>query len=225
MTNELTFFLFIAFYLLSALASYKMGRRFLELFIIVSSISLYCISGKMFDFFGLTASAGAAGYAGIFLATDMLTEQYGKSAGYKMVRIGVISIIMFMIITQVSLLFSPMEFSQELSNSMGVVFGTSLRLFTGSIIAYIAAQHFDVWFYHFIHSKTGNKFLWIRNNLSTATSQLIDSAIFVTVGFYGVVPSLWNVFIGAYIIKLGIALIDTPFIYMSRKLKPLDINE
>lgn len=225
MSNELLLILFTFFNLFVVLACYKMGRRFLELYIIVATVSLYCVAGKLFSFFGFTTGPAISAYAGIFLATDMLTEKYGKKAGYHMIRIGFLSAILFMSITQISLFFTPMPFVDNLSNSMDVVFGTSLRIFIASIIAYVIAQHFDVWFYHFLHQKTGDKFLWIRNNFSTGISQFIDSVLFFSIAFYGVIPNLFALMMTGYVMKLCIALLDTPFMYWSKKMTPLDHRE
>ncbi len=222
MSNELVLILFVFFNLGVVLTCYKMGRRFLELYIIVAMISVYCMAGKLFDFFGLPVNPSVATYSGIFLATDMLTEKYGKGIGYRMIRIGFMSACLFVAMTQIALLFTPLNAVAVLSDSMGVVFGTSLRIFIGGASAYLIAQHFDVWFYHFLHQKTGDKFLWIRNNFSTGVSQFIDSVIFFSIAFYGVIPNLVEIIIVGYLIKLGVALLDTPFMYLSKKVIPLD---
>lgn len=54
---------------------------------------------------------------------------------------------------------------------------------------------------------------WLRNNLSTMTSQFVDTIIFITIAFYGVVDNLPAMIVGQYVIKLLLALGDTPFFY------------
>ena len=204
------------------LGCYKAGRGWLEIYIVVATVTIYCIAGKLSSFMGLSVSPSAATYAGIFLATDMLTERYGKKIGYRMIRLSFFAGILFMVITQFALLLEPLTDVQILSDGMDTVFGTSMRIFIASITAYVIAQHFDVWFYHFLNEKTSGRFLWLRNNLSTGTSQLIDSVIFFSVAFYGVIPNLLEVIMVGYLMKLAIALLDTPFMYLSKKIKPLD---
>ena len=222
MTNELILILFILFNLGAVLGCYKMGRRYLELYIIVALICGYCIAGKMFSAFGFPVSIAIATYSGIFLATDMLTEKYGKAVGYRMIRIGFLGALIFTAVTQIALFITPLAPMQELADAMDIVFGMSLRVFIGGTIAYVIAQHFDVWFYHFLHQKTGDKYLWIRNNGSTAISQLIDTVIFVSIAFYGIMPNIMSVLIVGYISKLCIAFLDTPFMYLSKRITPLD---
>lgn len=57
--------------------------------------------------------------------------------------------------------------------------------------------------------------LWLRNNGSTAASQLLDTAIFYGIAFFGIVPlaDLIQLIIATYLLKVVIALIDTPFVY------------
>lgn len=224
MTNELLFILFTLFCLGSALLCYRFGRAGLEIYIIVSTVTLYCAGGKLISLFGFTVNFSTATYAGIFLATDILTEKYGKEAGYKMIRRAFAAALLFMAILQFSLLFTPVPYIEALSGGMDTVFGTSLRLFFASITAYLVAQHLDVWLYHFFQTKTGGKYLWLRNNFSTSISQCVDSIMFLTIAFYGVVPNLIEIIWVGYIAKLLIALCDTPFMYLSRKITPLDLK-
>ncbi len=196
MSNELLLILFVFANLFVVLVCFSAGRRWLEAYIIVATVTLYCVAGKLFSFFDLPVNAAAATYAGIFLATDMLTERYGKKVGFRMIRVGFFSALLFMGITQFALLVTPLSDVEGLSSAMDTVFGTSLRIFIGSVTAYVVAQHFDVWFYHFLNNKTSGRFLWLRNNVSTGTSQLIDNILFFTIAFYGVIPNLVEVIRG-----------------------------
>ena len=60
---------------------------------------------------------------------------------------------------------------------------------------------------------------WLRNNVSTMTSQFIDTAIFITIAFYGNVPDLFIMIVSQYVIKCIMALLDTPFFYFFTKTK------
>ena len=65
----------------------------------------------------------------------------------------------------------------------------------------------------FLETKTGERHLWLRNNLSTAVSQFLDSFIFIAIAFYGVMP-IWPLIVGQWIIKMAIAILDTPVVYL-----------
>lgn len=203
-----------------------MGKIWLQAFLITSYIITLCITTKFFDFFGFTASAGLVTYAGIFLATDMLTEKYGKAVGFQTVRMSFFVGVVFILMTQMNLFFEPLRFSQEHSDAMSVVYGSTIRVMAAGFFAYLIAQHFDVWIYHRISEMTKGRFLWMRNIGSTIMSQVIDSILFFTLAFYGTMPN--NVFVQiiftGIILKVLIALLDTPFMYLSKRIKPFDVE-
>jgi uncharacterized integral membrane protein (TIGR00697 family) len=92
-----------------------------------------------------------------------------------------------------------------------------------SLIAYIIANNFDVWWYEIIHKRFKTlKNLYIRNIGSTVISQLIDNTVFVLLAFAGTVPNnvLWQIWLAGYVIKVIVALSDTPFMYLSYSIKP-----
>jgi uncharacterized integral membrane protein (TIGR00697 family) len=78
-------------------------------------------------------------------------------------------------------------------------------------------QHHDVWAYGFWREKTDGRHLWLRNNASTMVSQAIDTVIFISLAFYVVLPNsiLFQMMVGQYAIKLLIAALDTPFMYLA----------
>ena len=101
--------------------------------------------------------------------------------------------------------------------------GTTWRIAAASLIAYIIAQNHDVWAYHFWKKTFKGKHLWLRNNLSTGVSQIIDSILFASIAFYGIAPVI-PIILSTIVVKFIIAALDTPFLYGIRwyfeKVKP-----
>ena len=97
------------------------------------------------------------------------------------------------------------------------IMGQSFRVVAASLTAYIIAQFNDVFIFHKLKEKTNGKHKWLRNNLSTMTSQLIDTAIFITIAFIGTVPNIWVMIASQYLIKFTYSLLDTPFFYLLTK--------
>ena len=97
------------------------------------------------------------------------------------------------------------------------------------MIAYAISQFHDVWLYHHIGEKTQKRHLWLRNNLSTMVSQLIDTVIFCGIAFWGVFPTLIfiEIAVTTYLFKLAVAVMDTPFIYLAKRMakNPHEISE
>lgn len=177
---------------------------------------------KTMEFFGLTATLGNIAYGSIFLATDAISEKYGLKEAKKAVIIGFVSLLFFVLVMQISLLFTPQ--SGDVHTAMDVIFGLIPRIALGSLIAYILSQWFDVYLFQFIKKKSVNdEKLYLRNIVSTVSSQLIDTLIFVPIAFLGVfeLAIVLDIFITTYFIKLLIALIDTPFIYWIKSMTPV----
>ena len=183
---------------------------------------------KSIDLFGLSTTAGSVLYASTFLCTDILSEKYGKKSAQKAVYIGTAISILWLVGTQITLALKPNE-SDFINESLTNVLNTVPRIMVASLIAYIISQSVDVMMYHLIWKKTGNNKtgLWIRNNGSTLTSQLVDSVIFVTIAFLGVYETkvFISILVTTYLLKAVIALMDTPFIYLARKVKTIDFEE
>ena len=92
-----------------------------------------------------------------------------------------------------------------------------------SMIAYLISQYFDVWLFNYLKKRSFNKFLWFRNNLSTIASSLVDNTVFSIFAWILFNPepvSVYNVImiyiLGTYLLRIIIALFDTPFIYLAK---------
>ncbi|BDQ34573.1 queuosine precursor transporter [Pseudodesulfovibrio portus] len=174
---------------------------------------------KTVELFGLTTTLGNVLYASVFLATDLLSEFYGKKEAKKGVLLGFVALVMMVGYMQMALYFQPAadDFAQP---HLSALFGFLPRIALASMIAYLVSQLHDVWAFHAIRERTGGKFLWLRNNASTMVSQLLDSAIFCVIAFWGLFPV--NVFLeillSTYVIKVVVAGLDTPFIYMAKRI-------
>ena len=172
---------------------------------------------KTVEIFGITATLGNIVYAGSYLATDILSERYGRSAAARGVGVGFFAILSATLIMQIAVLFEPAA-SDQVSSSLQVVFGVLPRIAIASVLAYAVSQSHDVWAFH--HWKVRfPALLWLRNNMSTIVSQLIDSVVFTVVAFVGVFPTaiLVEIALSTYLFKVLVALVDTPFLYLATR--------
>ena len=114
-----------------------------------------------------------------------------------------------------------------MSEAIHNVFSSTPRMLISSLAVYAVSQVFDVWLYHkwwaFTEKKCGNKkkFLWLRNNGSTLISQIINTLLFTLLAFYGTydMETLFSVFLSSYVIFIFTSLLDTPVIYLARRVK------
>jgi len=144
-----------------------------------------------------------------FPITDIITDVYGKREANVTVWIGFVSQLTTILILEVCMLFPGDTAKLEPFHVGGWV------VFVGSAIAYLTSQFWDVYFFHWIKENwTGDKHLWIRNNLSTFSSQLINSTIFISFVFG--IDELLVMMSGSILVKWVIALLDTPFVYLGK---------
>ncbi len=220
--NEILFIVSILFNFIGIIISYKIFRKTgLFVWVAISTIIANIEATKCIDMFGISVTLGNVIYSTIFLATDILSEMYGGKEARRAVKIGFFSMLVFTVLTQIDLLFIPN--SQDLVNdSMHIIFGFMPRFCFASILTYIISNTLDTYLYDIIKNKLPqDKFLWVRNNCSTMISQLIDSILFTFIAFVGIYS--WKVVINltivTYTVKLIVAILDTPFIYIAKKIE------
>jgi uncharacterized integral membrane protein (TIGR00697 family) len=236
MPNELLWILFLIFELAAAVVLLKaFGRVGLYGLIVMNVILCNIQVQKLVQMVGLTFTLGNVLYGAIFFATDLLGELYGKREARRAVWLGFAVMLVTMIAMLFAVEFRPHPDSagtqtalEELFKSFGELASPSLlirdvsfpRIVLASLIAYLISQFHDVWAFHFWKAKTRDRHLWLRNNASTWVSQLIDSAVFCTLAFAGAFPAgiFVQILVTTYAIKLVVAALDTPFIYLGRRL-------
>ena len=221
--NELLWLGFALLDLTLVLVVFKLfGRSGLFAMIVFNLLLCNIQVMKTVELFGLTTTLGNVLYASVFFATDLLSEFFGKDAAKKGVLLGFLALVTATLYMQIALLFVPSaeDFAQP---HLAVIFGFMPRVALASMAAYLVSQWHDVWAFHFWKQKTHGRFLWLRNNLSTLASQLLDSVIFCVIAFVGVFESgVWvQILVTTYVFKVIVAVLDTPFIYLARKVVPV----
>lgn len=212
--DELLYILITILSLTLVLLAMRLGPQFLIGVVVTLLLTANIFSGRLTVVFGFINTMALPIYAAIFLATDSAAEHFGKKVAYQIVLIGIFAQICMVMLSQMIIRTSYYG-DPLITESLTAIFGFLPRIVLGSLVAYTISQYFDVTVYHFLKEKYQGKHLWLRNCLSTTISQGLDSAIFLLIAFYGVLPKLGELYISVWIFKIVIALIDTPFIYLS----------
>lgn len=178
-------------------------------------VSTYTASKIGLAFEGTYISVAVALYSATFLLTDTLGELWGKKMALRAVLAGFAGQVI-MIATNLIVLAAPAAPFWGHQEAFDVVLGITPRLALASVVAYAAAQTCDVFVFDKLKRLFRGRWLFLRNNGSTAISQSVDSCIFFGIGFWGLVPDLGELITTAIFIKLLIALLDTPFLYLIR---------
>lgn len=225
MTNEILFFTSAIVYFCLVLAVYRFFGIFgLFAWIGFSTVIANIEVVKTIELFGMTATLGNVVYGTIFLCTDIIHEKYGKKAAQKAVYLGFFTLLAMLILMQMVLLFTPHEtdFAQE---SLQTIFGLMPKIVIGSLAAYFISQNLDVRLYGYCKKRwPSDKFLWLRN-ATTAISQLVDSLVFTLIAFYTTYGTeVWfEIFLTTYILKFIVSVLDTPFLYWAKKIRPNEV--
>lgn len=201
----------------------------LSMIFVVCLVIANVVSGRVLhtgvNLFGspVTLPGAALCYCLTFLATDVISELWGKKEANRIVKFGFFGQLLATALIMLTGYLPVAEGFENVAEAYETLLGQSFWFAVGSLVAYLISQTWDVWFFHkirtyFVNKDGNNSKRWIWNNLSTMTSQIIDTVIFIFIAFgIGVglpLPVLINMAIGQYIFKFVLALIDTPFFYI-----------
>ena len=225
MRNEMLWAGMLIVNFLAILFAYvRFGRIGLYIWIPISTILANIQVVMLVDLFGFGTTLGNILYAGGFLVTDILAENYGREYAKKAVKIGFFSLIVMTIIMQIAVNFTPSNVEEGILTFNGVkrIFDFMPRIVIASLISYWVSQTHDIWAYEKWRERfSERRHIWIRNNMSTMVSQLIDNSLFTIIAFWGIYPKevLLEIFITTYFMKFIVAVFDTPFVYIASHLK------
>jgi hypothetical protein len=171
----------------------------------------------------LVLPGAALAYALTFFASDCYAELYGRRAAQVLVNTAFFMnfVVLGLVFTTIAAPAAPSSIDPT---AFRQVLGASANVVVGSLVAYLLSQNWDVLVFHGLRERFDGKYLWLRNVASTASSQLIDTVVFVGIAFYllpqaGFGPDLptavvLGLLVGQYALKLAIAVLDTPFVYL-----------
>ena len=148
-----------------------------------------------------------------------MSEKYGAKESRKAIILGVVSQVIFVIMTQMALLYVPA--SEDLAQeSMKGLFSINLRVSIASIVMYFVSNMADIYIFEKIKEKVPGK-LWLRNNVSTMICNSLENYFFSFLAFAGLmdIPTILSIATLASVLEIVIAACDTPFLYLSKKLK------
>ncbi len=170
-----------------------------------------------FGWFRFEISVGILPYPITFLITDIISEIYGKKKANQVVVAGIIASVFSMGIIYISNIVPATDWSPVKNDTFTHVFGLSPVAVLASMMAYLFAQFIDIRIFHFWKAKTKGKHLWLRNNFSTFSSQLIDTlTVLLLLCSFGVIE--WEFFgkllLSGFLFKIIIAALDTPILYI-----------
>lgn len=185
---------------------------------ITATLASNIMAGKMISILGLIIPAGALAFPISFAVTDVINEVIGKDEARDFVKNGFLASILFSALIFLSIYIPPASF-WDLQTEYTAVLASVPRVALGGLTAFLLSQNLDVHIFHKLKMIHGSDKLWIRNNVSTIIAQFVDSSIFITIAFIGTMPikELGIMIVSQWIIKMSLAVIDTPIVYAGVK--------
>ena len=198
------------------------GKAGLTAWVAIATVLANIITAKNVNVFGLSTAIGTVMFASTFLATDILTECYSVEDAKKAVKIGLFSNVILIISTQIALLYTPSPFDYA-NDAMQTLFSLNLRISIASAVMYYIANMADIYVFSKIRQKTGEKKLWVRNNVATILCNCLENFGFIGLAFAGIydLKTILTIAISTSIIEMLVAICDTPFLYAARKIKDI----
>ncbi|MEL1239595.1 queuosine precursor transporter [Flavobacterium flavipallidum] len=190
---------------------------------ITNAVVAELIGGKLIYVGPYLMSVGILPWPIVFLTTDLINEYFGKQGVKKLSLITACLIAYCFVLLFVALKIPAVKGEGLVTDAQfHAVFGQSMWIIVGSITAFLVSQLIDVSIFHFFKRKTGNNMIWLRSTGSTVISQLFDSFIVLGIAFWmtGKINTeqyIASAFTG-YFVKLIIAILLTPLIYLGHSL-------
>ncbi len=214
------------------------GAAGLQAYVVVAVIgaNVQVLKPVQFAAYADPVALGTVLFASTYLATDILTEWYGRAAARRAVWLGFAGFLFWTVMMVLTLGHRPLtaeEAGEGLAWALGVhdamalLFTPAPAFFVAGMIAYLTSQFTDIWIYQAIRRLTRERHLWLRNNLSTWLSALVDNTVFSLFAWVILAPEpmafeplVFTYILGTYLLRVGLALLDTPFMYLARLIVP-----
>ncbi len=197
---------------------------------ITNAVVAELIGGKLIHVGSAVMSIGILPWPIVFVSTDLINEYFGEKGVRRLSLITASLIAYTFVILYIGMQIPAVDGENLVSDAQfNGVFGQSMWIIVGSIIAFITSQIIDVTIFHFVKNKTGNRMIWLRSTGSTVISQLFDSFIVLGIAFWLTGKMDTKTFIVSaftgYFVKLIIAVGLTPLIYLGHSIIEKYIHE
>jgi uncharacterized integral membrane protein (TIGR00697 family) len=190
---------------------------------ITNAVVAELIGGKLIYIGPYVMSVGIIPWPVVFITTDLINEYFGQKGVHKLSIITAGLIIYCFVLLYFALGIPAVKGDGLVTDAQfTAVFGQSLWIIVGSIVAFIISQAIDVTIFHFLRNKTGAKMIWLRSTGSTVISQFFDTFIVLGIAFYATGKMNLHTYLTSamvgYAVKLMIAIVMTPVIYLGHNL-------
>lgn len=196
------------------------GKAGIFAWIAVATVFANIFEAKNIMLFGLNLAAGHVMFGSVFLATDILSECYGKDQAKRGVWVGLFADVALIACTQLCRVYIPSALDTA-NPGVQRLFSMSVRITAASAVMFFISNWCDVLLFNKIKELTKGRFLWLRNNVATIVCNCLENFLFYILAFY---PSfsmgqIMSMGLATCLLEIVIGVCDTPFLYIATKLK------
>jgi len=203
--------------------------------------NLQVLKAVQFSVIETPIALGTILFSTTFLSTDILNEYFGPKTARRAVLLGFSAMLMLTLFMTLAIGFSPLpenfmgtdwEWGKANHDHLEALFLPIPSILLAGFTAYLISQILDIWIYQKIRDLSDNRFRWLRNNGSTMVSAFVDNTVFSILAWIILAPQplewtvVWKTYIiGTYFLRLFVALLDTPILYLAKHCLPKQANQ
>ncbi len=220
MVNEALFVITVLGVFAFVFSCFFLGRRWLYAAIVVNLIAISVFGAEVVSIFGQVTNVGNIFYAGVFFAGQLLVEHYGKEEGKKTIWLGFSCVLFLIVVEQIIVRYIPVAQSALISQAIKSLFVFVPRIALASLLAYLCSQSINIYLYSYLN-KFWQKKMWLKSITANFIGQFIDSIIFFSIAFVGVLSPaiLRETTVVGFATKFIVGLIAVPLLYLSYRFK------
>ena len=145
------------------------------------------IAGKTFDFFSFVLPCGVVIFPIVYVVNDVLAEIYGYEKARRVIILGFFINLIAVICYNITIWLPAPAFFEN-SEAFSIVLGSTFRLLIAGFVAYIVGSLVNARLMVYL-KKWDEEKLFLRCILSTLFGEGLDALIFITIGFFGTMPT------------------------------------
>lgn len=199
------------------LLAWRLDRTRLYGVMVLFLILISLTGGKVIEIFGHATNTGNVLYGAVFLATYFLIERYGKQEGIHAIRLSIVSLIFFMILARIAVAFQGAPETADFNTALEQLLSPSHRIALASLIAFVCSQSCNVALYLYLKNNMQHIGLWLRANTANLFAQVLDSVLFFSIAFWGVVSpeNVLDALLTGLVIKVVFMATASLLLYMN----------
>jgi uncharacterized integral membrane protein (TIGR00697 family) len=216
MFNEIFFFIQVGLVLAFTIWAARLGAKALAALIVLEGVLANLFVVKQTDLFGLTVTCSDVFAVGCILGLNLMQEFFGKQAAQKTIQISFVSMIFFVLVSQIHLAYRASN-EDPVAAAFSQILHFTPRIVLASILVFFLSQKFDVLFFGYLKKVWQSRYLPLRMGLSLGCSQLLDTLLFSFAALYGIAASLFDVIAMSFAVKCLVIACSAPFAAFAKR--------